>query len=78
MNSRCFVLTVIVVFALTCSVLAVVEDLSAAWGAYGYKRCLSRSKGKPNAPLAACTTFQELLEETMEQQGTQCSSSCCR
>lgn len=50
------------------SVLAVVEDLSAAWGAFGYKACLTKSKRK-NAPLAACTTFQELLEEAIEQQG---------
>jgi hypothetical protein len=62
-----FVFTLL--FALLCSVSALVEDLSAAWGAFAYKRCLQRSKATPNAPLAACTTFQELLEEVIEQQG---------
>lgn len=51
-------------------VTASVEDLTAAWGAYGYRRCLALSKTSKKAPLAACTTFQELLEEVMDQQAS--------
>ncbi len=51
-------------------VSASVEDLTAAWGAHGYRRCLTLSKTSKKAPLAACTTFQELLEDVLDQQAS--------
>jgi len=48
---------------------AAVSDYSAEWGSEAYARCVKRS-AKTKAPLAACTTFQELVEEVMEFQSS--------
>ncbi len=49
------------------------SDRTAAWGARSYRRCLELSGSSKKAPLAACTTFQELLEESLDQQASMMS-----